>query len=396
MEENLFQKANLIARYLKGELNPNELEILNQWLAKDEQNRQLLTELEDEEKVRTDLLFLQSIDKSAAWGKIHDELAEPKSRVSIFRWAFLYWKQAAAVLLIGFLSYIAFEYTSESEGFQRFSNSSKILKNDVLPGGDKAILTLGDGSKIVLEDLKDGTFREEKGVKISKRDGQVEYDLSASVKSAEITYNTITTPVGGQYTIILPDGSRVWLNSLSSLHFPTSFTQNKREVNLTGEGYFEITKNAEQPFIVHAEKTSVEVLGTHFNVMAYPEDGDSRTTLLEGSVKVGNGSGTKVLQPGQQARTGKEIRIHEVDTEEVVAWKNGYFQFENAELKTIMHQLKRWYGIELVNEQQLPDKHFTALISRSTRLSQVLKMLEMSGELHFEINNKKVTISQEK
>jgi len=165
---------------------------------------------------------------------------------------------------------------------------------------------------------------------------------------------------------------------------------------LTGEGYFEIVRNPRMPFVVQAPDTRVEVLGTHFNLMTYASEGTSRTTLLEGSVKVSNGNASKTLIPGQQVISGDQMLVRHVDTEEVIAWKNGFFQFESENLRNIMRQLKRWYDLEIENEETIPNKHFTAVISRNTSLSQVLSMLEMSGELKFKIEGKKISVKENK
>jgi transmembrane sensor len=387
-----FGNADLIVRYLRGALSATEQAQLNAWLESDIRNRELLAGLENEDKLESDLDFLSSVDKRAAWENVSDRI---NSQVSGRRlWLVLgKWKYAAAILLLGLVSYLAFDKPYSGNRSLIAPTKSVTLKNDVLPGRDKALLTLADGTVVELEDIADGTVREENGIRVSKVGGKVMYEMIRSAEMAVNTYNTIHTPAGGQYHIVLEDGSKVWLNSESSLRFPTAFS-NERRVDLTGEGYFEIAKNVKKPFVVNAGKTHVEVLGTHFNVMAYANEGLSKTTLLEGSVKVSNGISSKRISPGQQAVVGEHINIQTTDTEGAVAWKNGFFQFENDNLRNILRQLKRWYGVEVENEQQLPAKHFTGFISRNTPLSQVLKMLEMSGELKFKIQGKKISIQK--
>ncbi|MCE6988077.1 FecR family protein [Dyadobacter sp. CY323] len=390
-----FEKADLIVRYLKGDLSAEEQVQLNTWLDSDPENRRLVADLENEAKLESDLEFISSVDKDAAWQNISGRISNkvPERRL----WpVFGNWKYAAAILIFGMLSYAAFELSYNEERSEIAEVKPVEVKNDALPGGDKATLTLADGTVVALEDIADGTVREENGIRVSKVAGQLVYEVVKSAETAVNAYNTIQTPVGGQYHIVLPDGSKVWLNSESSLRFPTAFTGENRGVDLTGEGYFEITKNTKKPFIVHSGKTQVEVLGTHFNVMAYANEAFSKTTLLEGSVKVSNGVSSKVMMPGQQAVVGGQVHIRAADTDEAVAWKNGYFQFENEDLKTIVRQLKRWYDVEIENEEQIPDKHFTAVISRNTPLSNVLKMLEMSGELNFEIQGNRISIKENK
>lgn len=390
-----FDQADLISGYLKGNLTDAQEALLREWLQKDIRNQQLLDDLENQEKVTKDLLFFSSVDKSAAWSNITERThgaAEHESK-SI---GFGYWKYAAAVVLLGALSYGIFRNTYNTNRSNNVVAARDTLKSDILPGGNKATLTLSDGKVVTLETIRDGASIEQNGIKITKKDGKISYEVMAGGDTKAIHYNTITTPVGGQYTVILPDGSQVWLNASSSLRFPTVFTGNVRQVVLTGECYFEVARNPEKPFIVQARKTRIEVLGTHFNVMAYADEGNTRTTLLEGAVKVGNGTSTKTIVPGQQASVGAQVDVLPVNTEEVVAWKNGFFQFENEDLGTILRQLARWYDVEIVNEDQIPDSHFTAVVPRDLPLSRVLQMLEMSGELRFDLVDNKITIKDRK
>lgn len=386
-----FAKADLISRYLKGDLSYEEMEQLRLWADADKKNQQLLDDMENPEVQTDDLHFFSTVNKEAAWENLTNAINEsPKQRsVSIVK----YWKYVAAVLVVGF-SYIVFYLAYKDKSLQMAKVETPVLAKDVLPGGNNATLTLADGSVLVLKDMANGTVNEANGIRISKKDGQIVYEILNQEGSGEVLYNTIRTPAGGQYHVVLPDGSKVWLNSESSMRFPTAFLGSERTVNLTGEGYFEITKNTKMPFVVQAPKTRVEVLGTHFNLMAYANEGASKTTLLEGSVKVGNGISTQIIVPGQQAIVGDRIQVKNVDIDEAIAWKNGYFQFQSENLSSILRQLKRWYDVEVENEQLIPDKHFTAVISRNTSLSQVLRILEMSGELKFKIEGKKISIQE--
>lgn len=391
-EQDPLLKAELISRYLTGDLTYDEHEQLREWLEEDVANQRLLESLTNEEALAGDLHFFSSVDKKAAWQNLTRAINESSLPRPV---PFIkYWKYMAAAMVMGILSYVVFEYTYIQKRSKLTKVEVPVQKNDALPGGNKATLTLGDGSVVFLEDMTNGTVKEENGIRISKKDGQIVYEIVNQLKNGEIFYNTIHTPVGGQFQVVLPDGSKVWLNSESSLHFPTAFSGSQRTVDLTGEGYFEIAKNSKMPFVVQALKTRVEVLGTHFNLMAYGNEGPSKTTLLEGSVKVGNGIDSKKIMPGQQAVTGNKIQVIDTDPDGAIAWKNGYFQFESEDLKTIMRQLKRWYDVDLEDEQNVPDKHFTANISRNTTLSQVLKMLEMSGDLKFRIEGKKISIQE--
>ena len=267
------------------------------------------------------------------------------------------------------------------------------FKNDVLPGGDKATLTLADGSTVVLDDARNGTLAQQGSSKVIKVDGKLMYD-PANNNSKEIVYNTISTPNGGQYQLELPDGSLVWLNATSSIHFPTSFMGKERRVEVTGEAYFEVAKNRDMPFIVTVNGSEVQVLGTHFNVNAYSDEDNVKTTLLEGSVKFVSGTNINMLRPGQQsqlASNGLIKVVSNVDVDEVVAWKNGMFDFDNAGIETVMRQLSRWYDVEIEYKGKTDDQ-FIAEMRRNIKLSDALKALELTGKVKFEIQGKKIIV----
>ena len=266
-------------------------------------------------------------------------------------------------------------------------------KNDVQPGGNKATLTLSDGSIIDLDDAKNGTLTQQGNTKVIKLDDKLLYDLSTKA-TQQVVYNTISTPKGGQYQLELPDGSRVWLNASSSIHFPTSFVAKERRVEITGEAYFEVAKDAHKPFIVSVNKSEVQVMGTHFNVNAYDDENDMKTTLLEGAIQFVNGDYKSILQPGQQTQLKKDGTVKlvdDVDLDEVVAWKNGLFSFESAGIETIMRQLARWYDVE-IEYRGRPDDLFVAEIRRDIKLSDALKALELTGKVKFEIEGKKIIV----
>ena len=225
------------------------------------------------------------------------------------------------------------------------------LKNDVPPGGNRATLTLADGSIIDLADAQNGALAEQGNSRVIKIGGKLAYNTS-SENEVEIVYNIVSTPKGGQYQIELPDGTQVWLNAASSLRFPTSFTGKERRVEImNGEAYFEVAKNKKMPFIVRLNSAEIQVLGTHFNVMAYAEEATVKTTLLEGSIKFVQQQRGLLLRPGEQIQLSKDgsTKIEsDVDTDQVVAWKNGLFQFDNSDIETVMRQLSRWYDVSVV------------------------------------------------
>jgi ferric-dicitrate binding protein FerR (iron transport regulator) len=271
-------------------------------------------------------------------------------------------------------------------------------KKDLSPGGNKATLLLGDGSVVDLRNAQNGLIRNAAGTRIDKQDGQLIYDASATAMGSTTDrapeMNTIQTPRGGQYQLILPDGTKVWLDAASSLSYPTAFTGKDRQVQLKGEAYFEVAEDKSKPFTVVVGDVQVNVLGTHFNVMAYDDENAIKTTLLEGAVKVTRGQASHLLEPGQQAscdKTSGSFRMLDVDADEAIAWKNGYFQFAGVPIETVMRQIARWYDVE-VEYQGRTNEHFRGTISRSVNVSEVFKMLELTGAVHFSIDGKKIIV----
>ena len=277
-------------------------------------------------------------------------------------------------------------------------------KNDVAPGGNHASLKLADGTVVLLDSIQSGTLAKQGAVTIVKNDsgrlvyrvlpGDIAGSNSYTTGNPVLAYNTLSTPKGGQFRVELPDGSAVWLNAASSLRFPTSFTGKERRVELTGEAYFEVAKapqHAQMPFIVQMNSFQVAVLGTHFNVNAYPGDAVHQVTLLQGKVRVEQGNRQQVIAPGQQATISNGITVAEADTDEAIAWKNGLFQFSNTPLVQVMQQVERWYNIH-VDYNDIPEKHFYGIISRNSSLSQVLSMLEVTGGVKFGIEGNTVKL----
>jgi hypothetical protein len=313
-----------------------------------------------------------------------------KTRGSIFRW--MPYAAAAVVLLIAGI--ILFSKRS-AQPFVITPPQPAPVK-DLPPGGNKAILTLADGAVINLDDAKNGDIARDGNARIVKpgNNGALVYHAMPGNQQA-VVYNTVTTPRGGQYQLGLSDGSKVWLNASSSIHFPTTFNGKERVVELTGEGYFEIARNTAMPFSVTVNGIRVHVLGTHFNINAYHDEPVVRTTLIEGGLKVVAAEQTVLLRPGQQAVAGEDGRSLKLDPgadlEEVMAWKNGIFNFKNQDIAVIMRQISRWYDVEVVYEGKRPEGHFSGMISRNTSAYTVLKMLEYGG-VHFRIAGGKIII----
>ncbi|MGV8878672.1 MAG: FecR family protein [Sphingobacteriaceae bacterium] len=275
-------------------------------------------------------------------------------------------------------------------------NKIRIITNEVVPGGNKAYLTLSNGEKIVLDSAQNGVVAIQAGTNIRKTaEGRIVYDAAkSSDKSAELSYNIITTPRGGQYQLTLPDGSQVWLNAASSLKFPASFSGKERIVEVTGEAYFEVAKvisasGVRVPFKVISANQLIEVLGTHFNVNAYPDEVTSNTTLLEGSVKIWQRTTQQAqyLKPGQQARVGKDIQVSNVDVNGAVAWKKGYFNFSQENIGSIMRKISRWYNVDIIYKGNITGENFIGSISKFEEVTQVLDMLQLTGSVHFKIEN---------
>jgi ferric-dicitrate binding protein FerR (iron transport regulator) len=315
---------------------------------------------------------------------------------------------AAAVLALLFAGTWFYFNTSSTAK----PGTENIVKADhkqiIMPGSDKAILTLSDGTAIVLDSTSNGTLALQGNSKIIKLNDQVVYNNNQQAGTAiETTYNTLSTPRGGQYMLTLEDGTKVWLNAASSIKYPSAFNAGERTVELTGEAYFEVAKNPAKPFKVFVQGMEIQVLGTHFNVMAYSDEAAVKTTLLEGSVKVSgtqpqtrNSSlrGTKqkpqTLAPGQQAQQSKagELKImNDVDLEQVVAWKNGYFQFNRDGIEVIMKQIARWYDVEISYEGKIAAREFGGKISRNSDIREIFKVLELSN-VHFRIEGKKIIV----
>ncbi|OQP40769.1 hypothetical protein A4H97_14210 [Niastella yeongjuensis] len=313
------------------------------------------------------------------------------------------WALVAACAAIVILASGTGYFWVNSSSFSNKDNPPAKLVNktitDVLPGGNKAILTLADGSEVVLDSTTAGGLQVQGQTKVLiQHNGSLAYHADKQMTgNAPVLYNTVTTPNGGQYQIILPDGSRVWLNAASSIRFPIDFTGPQREVTITGEVYFEVAKDKTKPFKVNVNnKSEVEVLGTHFNINSYGDDGNIMTTLLEGSVKVGRGQKAEgrensvVLKPGQQAilsQSSQTSRIIPVQTDEVMAWKNGLFNLAGAGLKDFMHQIERWYDVTVQYEGVVPDMEFQGKLNRAVPLSDILDYLK-NLDLECRLNGK--------
>ncbi|HWW38024.1 FecR family protein [Pedobacter sp.] len=305
---------------------------------------------------------------------------------------------AIAASLLTVLSAALFFYYTKNNAPVYHQISRSQISNDIKPGGNKAVLTLGDGTKVDLNNVHaGGVVANQAGIRIVKnKDGQLVYNVvSNKAPNTAGLYNTIQTPLGGQYQVNLPDGSRVWLNAASSLRYPVNFDGNERSVELTGEGYFEVAKNKEKPFKVQTKNQVVEVLGTHFNINSYEEEDHTKTSLLEGSVSVRSliNKKTIVLIPGQQAQLNDyTMHVKEVDVNEVASWKDGYFVFNNESAATVMRKIARWYNLEVIYENNIGNIDFAGSVARYQNVSEIIKTLELTGLVHFKLEGRKLTV----
>ncbi|SDD71619.1 FecR family protein [Mucilaginibacter pineti] len=395
----------LINKYLNRQCTPHEIDVLLQEFNHPENEEALKIAIAQYFEKSADTEAMTNAEVDAALADVHarlvDQIGEqvvvPEKR---YRKMWPLATAAAAVLIFIFAG--VYYLTLNRVKPQPAQLAVKQLKNDAMPGSNKAVLTLSNGSRIVLNDIKNGVIAKQAGIAVIKTgSGKVINKATNDAVANNIMpagYNTVSTPRGGQYQVELPDGSKVWLNAASSLRYPTQFTGKQRNVELTGEAYFEVAKNAAKPFRVTSAGQTVEVLGTHFNINAYNDEKLMKTTLLEGSVKVSYQQFTALLKPGEQAKitlgTNSSIIINnDADTEEAVAWRDGYFQFNHADIQTIMRQLSRWYDVDVRYDGTVSAKQFGGAIQRNLKLSQVLHILEKSG-LHFTISGKEVLVMQ--
>jgi transmembrane sensor len=316
--------------------------------------------------------------------------------VGIPRRSYKKWYSVAAILIVSLsAAWLFYVYYGD------LSNSNRLVHQDIAPGGSKAVLTLANGRRIELAVAGNGELVREKGISIIKTDdGRISYRVADQAKdglSTVIGYNTLRTPVGGEYQIDLPDGTKVWLNALSSITFPSTFGGFKtREVTLEGEAYFEVKHNNSQHFIVKTHKQQVEVLGTHFNINSYLTESGTKTTLIQGSVRI-IGRGAKkeevILKPGEEAMLASTyFVVGKADIETAVAWKNGKFIFKDEEFASIARKIERWYDVEIIYPESIGKIHFEGAISHFRNLSELLRKFESTGDISFKIEGRRITV----
>ena len=388
----------LARKLLDGSITESEKQEYLNWLNQEEEPLHIPADfVKDREQLKNRIY-------NAVHASIEDEAAAYVYRKGNHKLRRLYRYAAAAAVLLMVTGIAVYFLINKESKPQTIVQNNQPAATDVLPGHDGAILKLADGKQLLLDSLGNGIVATQGNTNIKIQNGQVVYDVMQSGK--EMMYNTMTTPRGRQFQLLLPDGSNVWLNAASSITYPAAFIGNERRVTITGEVYFEVAKNKEKPFIVDVDgKASVQALGTSFNINAYGDEPGIKTTLLEGKVRVAKRETTKdaelsvILNPGEQAIANCRLPIgdcrldihHSPDLEEVMAWKNGRFEFNGNSIQSVMRQLSRWYNVDVVYEGALPEANFVGAITRQEKLSQVLKMLELTNVIQFKIQKKNAT-----
>ena len=325
------------------------------------------------------------------------ELQPTNKVISIGINRFRFFKYAAAVLVLASAT-LYFLSTKKSKTDVLQQNVAKV-QEDITPIREGAILTLSNGKQIVLDSTK-GNIANEAGVSVINKDGRIVYNQSKTREpESEIFYNIISTPRGKQYQLTLQDGSKIWLNAASSIRFPAVFTGKERRVEITGEAYLEVVHNDAKPFIVSVNNMQVEVLGTHFNINSYNDDGYTKTTLLQGKVRTTSNGRMAILKPGQQAQISQSASepikvVDDVDLEEVMAWKNGIFRFNNSNIQSIMKQVERWYDVDVAYQVPTENLNFSGYVGKKENVSQILKIMELTGLVHFKIEGRTITVTR--
>lgn len=382
----------LLEQYITETAIPSETEELLKTIA----------ELKDDSLVKEKMFELWNSghfgdkDPQTSWSTIAATLADApvpiKKRL---------WFRLVAAVIIAVFSVVAYMllYPKKKELIAETKPAIPSLK--LVPGSDKALLTLANGEQIVLDSLNTGSFTQQGNTRIRKSaKGQLEYFPDGQTTDA-VLYNIISTPRGGQYQVTLSDGSRVWLNATSSLKFPVLFYGNSREVQLEGEAYFEINADAEKPFIVSVNGASIRVTGTSFNVNAYKDETALKTTLLTGKVEISKGNSSKNMLPGQQAQIAQddqqaspEINLQMADVDAVIAWKNGRFIFRGDNIQAVMRQLARWYDADISFDENVTREEFVGVINRSRYddIFDILAMLEKTGTVSFDVKGNQIKV----
>lgn len=397
----------LLDKFEQGQATKQDMDELEVWYQSFESNGNITDHLNDQQEIDARENLLTRILSYINTGLQSEQLHQSDNKYEKQR--ALWPRIAAAAAILIFLSVGGYFLLQQQRPSVELTQK---LNEDFAPGSNKAVLTLGGGEKLVLTGMKNGRLATQGDAVIRKTaDGELVYGTGGSGKG-EVVYNTISTPRGGQYRLTLADGTIAWINAASAITYPSTFRGKDRTVEINGEVYFEVAHNAEKPFRVKSKGQTVEVLGTHFNINAYTDEEDTKTTLLEGRVRIISAPGYKdgdfdpvnkqdvgigvtdmILSPGQQAVLNKNtLTKTEADLSSVLAWKSGYFQFINADIKTVMRQVSRWYDVDVVFEGPITKEVFTGRISRSRNISQVLKMVQGSKSVQLTFSGRRIMI----
>lgn len=376
-----YRTAYLMSGFLKQTLNQEEKEELDNWILASDENMALFEKMTDE----------KNLAEAYAWFKkmnVAEEFEETKHRIAASQKTKRFWQYTVAASLIIVVSTSIYLYTSPGNKVNNPPIATQ--ESDIQPGSDKATLTLEDGTIIALsESGKDTSINDQ--IKLLQKQGEIVYANKET--PGEIPYHTLTIPRKGHYKLVLPDGSKVWLNAESSIRYPISFIDKERKVFVTGETFFEVAKDAKKPFRVVIDDMIVEALGTQFNVNVYPNEPFYTTTLIEGSVLLSKGKNENILKPGQQAQLSDgDFRIVNIEVAEATAWKNNQFKFVNTPIETIMRQVERWYDADVVYQDKV-NLHLNATIERNVPVSRLLYILEQTGQVHFKIEGRKIYVT---
>lgn len=380
--------VSLIIRCMAGELTPKEAWELQEWAEEAPENQLLLDKNLDEKQLRKEINQWKKIDPSegyATW--LAGRKVGRRRRVLRFGG----WSVAASLLV----AVVIFGMVQKMRPSVRPNSSFATTVRPIMPGRNAATLTLSDGQQVLLDSASNGQLAIQGNSRLVKpADGSLSYLAAEDGTSPAMVYNVLATPRSGQYQLTLPDGSKVWLNNVSSLRYPTSFPGKDRTVELTGEAYFEITKDPVRPFVVKVKGETVEVLGTSFNIMAYSEEGNMQTTLLMGAVRVKAGNTTLRLKPDEQAQVngdGSLRLVKDVPSQDIVSWKDGFFYFGRAPFAAVLRQLARWYDVEVVYEGKAPEMEFGGKIDRNLPLNDLLQYLNQN-QIHLRLEGRKLIV----
>lgn len=400
----LLEMGSVILKYMQKDVSMEQEALLKDWILKSENNKKLFDELQNNGSLIAEMKrYNESITRTERAKLRAVEEAFPKSS-KVKRMAWYRYATAAAIILVLTLGgYLWYRGDSQNGNITKTDLPQTSVANDVNPGQFKAKLILADGSSLVLDSAATGKLAQQGNVTVLNKDGKLAYipPDGEDQEGSRVLYNTLETSKGQTYVTVLSDNSKVWLNAESSISYPVAFTGKERKVTITGEAYFEVAKDEKRPFIVAGNKLPsnelgwvVEVMGTHFNINSYVDEDMIKTTLLEGKVKVVSGKALTILRPGQQAQLkepGQLQTINNADMEQAVAWKNGFFQFDNADLRTVMKQIARWYDVEVVYEGNISSETYGGKIRRNSKASEVLTLLEQN-QVHFKIQGKRIIV----